>query len=125
MNQIVGLLILVLFFVGRGFAKRNRLVHIRMMYFVVVADVLLVLYLATFREVLSALSKDVSPLLVIHIMLALLSLVGYGFAILYGRKLARGEEQFRISLRRVDRWLVPTRTAVSITSLLLPYFRPG
>lgn len=125
MNQVIGIIILGFFLVGRGLAKRNRKLHIRLMYLVVAADGFLVLYLAVFREVLTTLAKGVSILLAVHILLALLCLVGYGFAIRYGRALARGEEQYRRSLRRVDRWLLPTRIAVSLTSLILPYFRSG
>lgn len=114
--QIVSLIILLGLFWGRSLAKRNRTKHIKIMYSFMAIDILFVLYLSLAREVLNKIKLSMPLILWVHIFLSLVVVCGYGYAIRYGRKLAHGEEQFRDKMILLDRIIMSTRVAVSVTA---------
>ncbi len=116
-TQLISFILLAGILLGRWYAKRDRQKHILLMYLFVGADILLVLFLAAFRDVLGKVKVEMSPLLYFHIAIALAVVVGYFFAITYGRRLDKGDENSRKKLIFVDRIVIPLRIAVSVTSL--------
>lgn len=111
------ILVLILFF--RTDFARKKFKHPRWMGAVVMADLILVLYLATAKNVLAKINPDISPVLIIHIIVALTTVVGYVAAFFYGYKLATGFAEYRKQMKLIDRIVVPARILVFITMVVL------
>lgn len=118
-NNVISFLILVLMFWGRSLHSKNRQLHIKVMSFVIAADLLLVGYLALFNQALSKINGDMSTLLIVHLFFALTTVLLYLRLIPIGIKLAKGDESQRIAMRQMDRLIVIFRTMTFVTSMSL------
>ena len=112
-------LILVFFFYGRSLHKKNVDAHIRWMYVVMAMDLSLVAYLALFRGALGKIDAGMSPLLMIHLCFAISTVVLYFLMAYFGTGLARGREEFRKVMKRLDKVMVFTRVFTLVTSVLM------
>lgn len=117
-NIISGIILLVLLW-GRSIALKNRDLHIKVMFGVIITDILLVVYLVVAHRALGKVGADMHYMLFIHIPFALASVLLYLLMIPCGLKLKNGQEEYRPKMRLYDRILVFTRTATFITSVLL------
>ncbi|MCB0366057.1 MAG: hypothetical protein H6624_17985 [Bdellovibrionaceae bacterium] len=115
----INFLILLLFFYGRTLAHKDKVKHGKVMIAVILGDFLLLLYLTIFREALDSVDRRMPPLLIVHIVLALITVVAYAMAISNGIKLLKGQEEVRSKMKLIDRIAVPGRTLVFVTSLML------
>ena len=86
-----------------------------MMWVVVITDTALVLYLAGARNVLSKLEPTMSPVLILHIFLAVGVIIGYFFSAYWGVKLSQGDESYRNKMIWADKIIIPARILVFIT----------
>lgn len=123
MANLISFGILILFLWGRTLHKKNRNLHVKIMSTVIVFDTLLVLFLVIHQRALGKIGADMNPILFIHIPFALLTLVGYGFAVRAGRRLLRGDMAARSAMIWTDRFLVPVRILNFVTSLWLTLSR--
>lgn len=86
-------------------------------------DLSLVAYLAIFRNALGKIDSNISPLLIVHLCFAVSTVVLYFLMAYYGTGLAKGKEQNRKTMRRLDKIMVFTRVFTLVTSLALSYQR--
>ncbi len=85
-------------------------------------DISLVLFLVFGKNVLPKVQTHFSPLLGIHIAMALSVVVMYFIALHYGLKIIKGfEKEYRPKMRMLDRIFIPLRVGTLITSLMLVY----
>ncbi|MEC9283799.1 MAG: hypothetical protein VX642_13890 [Bdellovibrionota bacterium] len=118
-NNIISFVILVLLFWGRSLHSKNRELHIKVMSFVIAADLLLVGYLALFNNALSKINGEMSGLLIVHLFFAITTVVLYLRLIPIGIKLAKGDESQRPSMKQMDRIIIVFRTMTFLTSMSL------
>lgn len=86
-------------------------------------DLTLILYLTFFRKALTKISPEMSTLLIVHVLLALSTVVGYVLIVRAGLKLMKGDENSRLTMRRLDRIVMPLRVLVLLTSTWLAFAR--
>ncbi|MCB0385539.1 MAG: hypothetical protein KDD43_09110 [Bdellovibrionales bacterium] len=115
----INFVILVIFFYGRSLAKKNASKHSLVMIGVMAGDFSLLLYLTIYREALDSVDQSMPPLLIIHIVLALITVMAYAMAVVNGLKLLSGKVGVRSKMKIIDRIAVPARTLVFVTSLML------
>ncbi|MFZ3229040.1 MAG: hypothetical protein WA160_02455 [Pseudobdellovibrio sp.] len=118
---ILSVLIFALLLLGRSFKAKNKKLHVRITSIAVLADISLVLYLAIHRGVLTKINSNMPIILIIHISLALIVVFAYLFAIYYGIRLGKGEEQYRNKMKFVDKLIIPCRFLVIVTMLFLKW----
>ena len=119
MIHLLSLIIFIALLYGRWLRHKNIKTHAAVMTAVIVADISLVSYLTFARNALSKVSPDMSLGLMIHIPIAILTVVFYLVALYVGWRLLKGEKQWRRSMRRIDRVVVPLRLLTLITSFLV------
>lgn len=118
--NLISTITLGIFLFGRWQVKRNLQLHILLMSVAMLIDVLLVIALVFMRNALGTVfSGDVSGMLLIHIPIAITTVIGYGFALYFGIKLKNGQRQHISSMRWLDRGLVPLRVLNTVTSWTL------
>ncbi len=115
MVQIYSGTVLALIFVGFLF-RRKRKVHIPIMIVSFVLDLISVFYLELSRDVIFKAYDTISKeLMQIHLLFAVVTLVGYGIAMYTGRKIAKGAPIS--ALHRINAFCFLTaRTGVFVTS---------
>jgi hypothetical protein len=111
------ILVLILFF--RTDSARKKFNHSRWMSGIVLIDLVLVLYLATGKNVLSKINPDMNGILMVHVLVALTTVIGYFMALYFGYKLAKGLSEYRKHMQWIDRVVVPARVIVLITMVVL------
>jgi hypothetical protein len=118
---ILSFLLLAAFFWGRNlrFTDLNR--HIRVMTMVLIGDLALVGGLVVVRDALSKVHTDMKWSLMIHVPIAVLTVVLYLLLTFFAVGTYMGKP-WRIWIRRFDRFLVPARVLTSLTSLLVYFF---
>ena len=85
-----------------------------------IIDVLLVLALVIGRNALgTVVSGNMGGLLLIHVPIAISTVIGYVFATFYGLKLKKGQRSYLKHMRILDKFLVPTRVLNTLTSWVL------
>ncbi len=94
--QIQSILVFTLMTIGIIFRK-NRLRHVRLMTTALIWDILLILQIELTRAAIGKASSALkNPLILnIHVLLALSSVILYGFMIYTGRKILKNEAGFR------------------------------
>ncbi len=112
-------LILILFFYGRSLRTKNTHRHAWTMILVIASDFALLLYLSYYREALDKVGGGMSTLLIIHIILALFTMVAYALALINGIQLLAGKKDVRQRMKLIDYIAVPSRTLVFVTSAML------
>jgi len=121
-TNIVSASILALILWGRSYHNKCRKTHIRLMGLAMTLDILLVLFLVFGKRVLPKVQTHFSPLLGIHIFMALSVVVLYFMALRYGIKIIKGfEKEYRPKMRKLDRVFIPLRVGTLVTSLMLVY----
>lgn len=115
MVQIYSGIVLFLIFVG-FLLRRRRKIHIPIMIGSFVLDLISILYLELNRNVIFKAYDTISKeLMQIHLFFAVVTLVGYGIAMVTGRKIAKGAPIS--ALHRINAFCFLTaRTGVFITS---------
>ena len=115
--QTQSFLILVLMYIGVAFRK-NRALHVKMMASAIVWDILLILQIELTRSAIDKASKAVSnPMMLnIHVSLAVLCVILYGFMMYTGRKIIKGNGGTRPLHKKLGLTTLVTRTLVFITS---------
>ncbi|MCB0390856.1 MAG: hypothetical protein KDD58_06190 [Bdellovibrionales bacterium] len=118
--NVVSSIALIIFLVGRFQVKRNLQLHIKLMSTAMIIDVLLVVALVITRNALgTVISGDMSGMLLIHVPIAISTVIGYGFATYFGLKLKKGQRQYLKHMRITDKVVVPLRILNTTTSWLL------
>ena len=115
----INFLILVLFFYGRSLARKNKSRHSFVMILVMSSDFALLLFLTFARQALGKVGGGMPPLLIVHIILAVITVIAYGFAVANGIKLLSGDENVRSRMKQIDLVAVPCRTLVFVSSVML------
>lgn len=87
-----------------------------------VADLLLVLSLVVFREALTKVNAEMSWPLMVHVPIAVFTVILYGVTVYTGYRLYKGAP-VRQRLRILDRILVPARVLTLFTSLLVEFLK--
>lgn len=102
-----------------GYFNRSRKrVHISMMVSALVIDLGIVLYLEIARAVIESIpSKEMTPLLFVHILISITVLVLYGIQLYTGIKKARGQSSAIHS--KIPFWFLVTRFGNLLTSFLI------
>ena len=124
MANLASLLIFAIFLWGRTLHHKNLRLHIQIMLASLIADLTLVIVLVVFRDALGTVAQGDMPLiLMIHVPIAISTVLLYFIAAWNGYQLYRGNEKARARLRIADRFLVAFRALTLITSFLVPYLR--
>ncbi len=124
MANLVSVCIFIMFLWGRSLRFKNLRRHIQIMLASLIADLTLVLVLVLFRDALGTVAKaDMPMILVVHVPIAIVTVILYFFTAWSGYQLYRGNESARLRLRIFDRLLITFRALTLITSLLVPYLR--
>jgi uncharacterized membrane protein YozB (DUF420 family) len=89
------------------------------MWAVIAADSLLVVFLTFARDVFGTILHKMTPLLALHISLALSAVVLYYVAAYWGLRILKGERHHIIKMKKIDRWIVPLRIFTLITSIMM------
>lgn len=99
-------------------AKKNRNLHVRVMSFAMAWDVILILQIELSRHAVEkAISiANNSMILNIHVSLAVLTVVLYGFMIFLGRKVLAGDRSFLAAHRKLGAVTLIMRILTYITS---------
>ncbi|MBX7232429.1 MAG: hypothetical protein K1X29_10120 [Bdellovibrionales bacterium] len=117
----VSFAIYLLLLYGRSLATINLNKHIRWMIAVIALDTSLILFLVFFRNALSKVNLSMSPLLIIHIIFALSTVVAYVLTLYWGFKIRSGLRQPGL-MRRLDRIIVTLRALTLLTSIAVSWF---
>lgn len=118
--NVVSSIALVIFLVGRFQVKKNLRLHIQLMSTAMVIDVVLVIALIVMRNALgTVINGNLSGMLLIHVPIAIATVIGYGFATYFGLKLKYGHSEYLKHMRFLDRIIVPLRILNTTTSWLL------
>lgn len=108
---------------GRSLRGHNTKMHAITMTSCFIADLLLVVALVALRNALSKVGAGMPPLLTVHITFALTTLVLYPLGLYTGWRLYKGNQSVRPKLRRLDKFLLLTRSCTLATSLALQTVR--
>lgn len=117
MANLISLLILLLFLYGRSLCFSNNLLHRRLMLLAFACDVILVASLVMFRNALSKVGGGMPLPLLVHVPIAVLTIVLYTFTVIAGIQLAAGAPHARRRLWWLDKFLVTFRILTLVTSL--------
>jgi hypothetical protein len=118
--NVISTVSLIVFLIGRLLVNKNLKLHIYMMSSAMVVDILLVLSLVIFRNALgTVLSGNLNWLLVVHILIAVSTIIGYGFAFYFGLQLKKGNRSFLKPMKTIDPYILSLRILTSHTSWLL------
>lgn len=111
------LCILLIMIVG-AFLHRRRPLHVRLMSFAMIWDVLLILQIELSRSAILKASKALSnqAALNIHVSIAITTVILYGFMIHSGRKYLAGENAVALRHKRLGYVTLFLRTLTFITS---------
>lgn len=118
---ILSFILLAYFFWGRSLHKTDLKRHIRVMSLVMIGDLALVGALVVMREALSKVETGMKLSLMIHVPIAISTVVLYVFIAIAAIGTYRGMPWKRW-IGRVDKVLVPARVLTSLTSLLVHFF---
>jgi hypothetical protein len=121
MTNLISAMILGMLLWGRPLAKKNPGLHVKVMWVVILADTILVVFLTFARDVFGTILNKMTPLLAIHIALALSTVILYYVAAYWGMKNLKGQRQFLIHMKRLDRAIVPLRILTLVTSLIMQW----
>ena len=102
-----------------GITKRkNRKIHVPVMYSVIIWDVILILQIELGRNAIAKASKAVTnPMLLnIHVSFAVLSVVFYALLVFTGKKLLKGDRTIRPRHKLFGWTALTLRTLTLITS---------
>lgn len=115
--QIQSLLIVLLMTAGIWF-RRQRQLHVKIMGIAMVWDVLLILQIELSRSAILKASKAVTNtmMLNIHVLIAVLTVLLYGYMIYSGRAMLDGQSQFRVKHRIMGYTTYLMRILTFITS---------
>jgi hypothetical protein len=118
--QLQSTLILILLYVGVYF-RRNRSRHVKLMSCGIIWDILLVLQIEITRHAIEKASQfqSNSPLLNFHVSIAVATVLLYFCLIYFGRKLLKGENQWRKIHRHLGLITMILRTTVYVTSWII------
>ncbi|RME16758.1 MAG: hypothetical protein D6797_03845 [Bdellovibrio sp.] len=123
MENLFSFFILILLFYGRSLGlKHKKKAHVKWMFVVIALDLLLVLFLSIKRQALGKVSSDMPWTLMVHLPFAIGCVLGYLASIYYGMKLYHGQERYRSTMKRLDRFIVVFRVMTFLTSLAYEYF---
>jgi hypothetical protein len=115
--QLQNTMIILLIYLG-VFFRRKRKIHVKLMIFSIIWDVLLIFQIEFYRHAINkTLKAFTNPLILnIHILLAISSVIMYGVMIYTGRKLLAGDKLVRIKHKRAGYTTLVLRTLTYITS---------
>lgn len=116
MANLASFFILSIFLFGRSLAKKNLKWHIRLMSFAFAADVLLILALVFGRHALSKVNGDMSIPLMIHVPIAVSTVILYVLTVKAGYDLYQGRPT-RERLKTLDKILTTLRILTFVTSV--------
>lgn len=116
--QAQSLCILALIIVGI-FYRRRRTIHVRIMSFAIIWDVILILQIELSRSAILKASKALtnSNALNIHVSIAVSTVILYAIMIYTGRKMLAGQVQFRLKHRILGYSTLFMRILTFVTSL--------
>ena len=118
--NVISTVSLIVFLIGRLLVKKNLKLHIYMMSSAMFVDILLVVALVIFRNALGTVfSGNLNWLLVVHILIAITTVISYGFAFYFGIQLKKGNLSFLKPMKRIDPYVLALRILTSHTSWLL------
>ena len=120
MANLISFLILIAFFWGRSLWSTNLKLHIRVMCMVMLADLTLILGLVFFRRALEKVTPDMPLLLMIHVPIAVATVVLYGLTAWAGYQVYMGKPARR-RLYYLDKALVTARVLTLLTSLAVQF----
>ena len=116
-------IILFLIYLGSYFIFiKKRKLHVILMGLAILWDVILILQIEFSRSAIATASKVVSNQLImnVHVALALLTVLQYGFLVYFGRQLLKGNRTNLKWHKRFGLLTIATRTLVFVTSFFVP-----
>jgi hypothetical protein len=123
MANLINFLLLIVFFWGRSLRFKNLDQHARLMVIAMTGDFLLVLGLVIFRRALGEISPVMHWTLMIHVPVAVSTLLLYVITARFGFALRRGEESARAPHKLSAKILVVLRVSTLVTALMVQYLR--
>lgn len=119
--QLQSTFIVILLLAGLYFRK-NKIKHVKLMLFAMTWDFALVFQIIWHRPVFSKTLAypELGAALKIHIILAILTLVGYGFILFLGRALMLGKLHLRKTHIRLGLSVLILRLCTFVTSFIIP-----
>lgn len=123
MANLVNFFLLIVFFWGRSLRFTNRERHARVMVMAMTGDFLLVFGLVVFRRALGEISPVMHWTLMIHVPVAVCTLLLYVITARFGFALRRGDEGARTPHKLSAKILVVLRVATLVTALMVQYLR--
>lgn len=121
MANIASFIILLVFLYGRSLAKKNLTLHIRLMCTAFAADLTLILALVFGRHALGKVDGDMPLELMIHVPIAVATVIAYGFTMFAGFQLYNGNSKARGRLIVWDKLLTTLRILTLLTSLWVQF----
>jgi hypothetical protein len=123
MANLINFLLLIVFFWGRSLRFKNLDQHMRVMVIAMTGDFLLVLGLVIFRRALGEISPVMHWTLMIHVPVAVSTLLLYVITARFGFALRRGDESARVPHKLSAKILVVLRVSTLVTALMVQYLR--
>jgi hypothetical protein len=123
MANLINFLLLIVFFWGRSLRFKNLDQHMRVMVLAMTGDFLLVLGLVIFRRALGEISPVMHWTLMIHVPVAISTLLFYVITAYFGFALRRGDENARATHKLSAKILVVLRVSTFVTALMVQYLR--
>jgi hypothetical protein len=120
MANLISFTILVFFFWGRSLRFKNLRLHIWVMSFVILADLILVGGLVVHRHALEKVGLGMPWTLKIHVPIAIFTVVMYLITAWTGYQLLRGRP-LHARMRLLDHILVPARVLTLLTSIMVQF----
>ncbi len=122
MANLISFIILLFFLWGRSLRFTHLKMHIFIMLAVILADLILVLGLVEKRDALGKIGLAMPWTLMIHVPIAVFTVLLYFPTAWTGYQLYRGKP-VRARMRQLDRILLPARVLTLITSLMVQFIK--
>ena len=118
--QMQSTLILSLLWFG-VYKRKRRNLHVKIMSFAIIWDIVLVLQIELTRSAIAKASKVVSNsfLLNFHVAIAVSTVILYGVMVYLGRKILNGQMQFKTAHKYIGMITLLMRTSTYVTSFIV------
>lgn len=123
MANLINFFLLVVFFWGRSLRFKDLNRHVRVMILAMAGDFLLVLGLVVFRRALGEISPGMHWTLMVHVPIAVSTLIAYVITAYFGFKYRRGIDDARWKHMISAKVLVVLRVLTFVTAVMVQLWR--
>lgn len=123
MANLINFFLLIVFFWGRSLRFKDLNRHVRVMILAMSGDFLLVLGLVVFRRALGEISPSMHWTLMIHVPIAVSTLIAYVITAYFGFKYRQGRDEARWRHMISAKTLVILRVLTFVTAVMVQVIR--